>query len=91
MASTIVSMSACDGVLVADVAGMELIGQTLDGTSRAGDHGRALFGENRTDSGAYPSNAAGYQDHPPGQSQIDGVGCFGASHCASVPSKCLLR
>jgi hypothetical protein len=38
---------------------MKLMGQTVDGTSCAGDHGRALFGENRTDTGAYPSNAAG--------------------------------
>ena len=78
-------------VLVADVAGMELVRQTLDGVSCAGDHDCALFGENRTDTGAYPSNAAGHQNHSPGQAQIDGIGSFRASHCASVPSKCLLR
>ena len=61
-----------DRILVADVAGMEFIGQALDGAPGAGDHGRALFGENRTDTGAHPANTAGDQNHPPGQSQIDG-------------------
>ena len=68
------SISALDGVVVADVAGVELVRQTLDGASRAGDHRRALFGENRTDTGTDASNAAGHQDHPPGQTEIDGVG-----------------
>src|SRR6202453_4079866 len=76
-------------VLVADVAGMELVRQTLDGVSCAGDHGGAFFGENRTDLCAYPSNAAGHQKLPPGQAQMDGIGSFRASHCASSPSKCL--
>ena len=80
-----------DGVFVADVAGVKFVGQALDRAPSAGHHGRALFGENRTDAGTYPSNTAGDQNHPPGQSQFDGAGCFGASHCASVPSKCLLR
>ena len=53
-----------DGVLVADVAGVELIGQTLDRAPCAGDDRRALLGENRTDAGAYPSNAAGHQNDP---------------------------
>ncbi len=84
-----------DRFLVANVAGMEFIGQALDGASGAGHHGRALFGENRTDTGTNPANAAGDQNHPTGQSEIDGLpkkgDCFGSRHCASVPSKCLLR
>ena len=84
-----------DRLLVANIAGMEFIGQALDGAPCAGHHGRALLGENRTDTGTYPANAAGDQNHPTGQSEIDGLprkgACFGSSHCASVPSKCLLR
>src|SRR3984885_12415670 len=41
-------------VLVADVAGMELVRQTVDGVSCAGDHDCALFGENRTDTAPTP-------------------------------------
>lgn len=74
---------------------MELMWQTFDGSSCAGDHGRALFSENRTDTRTYTADATGDQNHPPGKSQIDGFSrrraSFGASHCASVPSKCLLR
>ncbi|CKS67712.1 Uncharacterised protein [Mycobacterium tuberculosis] len=82
---------ALDRVLVPDVAAVELIRLAVDRSSRAGDHGRALFGEYRADARAYPADTAGDQNHPPGQPEIDGVGCLGESHCASVPSKCLLR
>src|SRR6202000_1732470 len=51
----------------------------------------ALPAEPRADPGAHTADSTCHQYHPPGQPQIDGVGCFGASHCASVPSKCLLR
>ena len=82
-----------DRLVVADVAGVELVGQTLDGTPRAGHDGGALAGEDGADSGADPSYTAGHQDDPAGRvrrlmlaSAVSRIG-----HCASVPSKCLLR
>ena len=79
-----------DGVVVADVAGAELVRQPLDGTARAGHDGRALVGEDLADPGSDAPHPAGDEDDPAGQAQFDGA-IDGVSHCASVPSKCLLR
>ena len=80
-----------DRVVVADVAGVELVGQTLDRAPRAGHDGGALLGENRADAGADPANAAGHQHDPAGEPEVERGASVGVGHCASVPSKCLLR
>ncbi len=80
-----------DRVVVADVAGVEFVGQAFDVTPGTGDDGGTLLGENAADPGAYPSNAAGYQHDPAGEPEAERGASVGMSHCASVPSKCLLR
>jgi hypothetical protein len=84
-----------DRILVPDVAAVELVRKAVVRPSCTGDHCRALVGENRTDTGPDATNTARHQHHSPSQTEIDAVGrqggCFRMSHCASVPSKCLLR
>ena len=82
-----------DRFVVADVAGVELIGQTLDRPPRACHDGRALVGEDGADAGTDPSHTAGHQHDPAAQSQVDAANrtVSRVGHCASVPSKCLLR
>jgi len=40
---------------------------------------------------ANPSNAAGHQHDPAAEPEAERGASFGVGHCASVPSKCLLR
>ena len=79
-----------DRLVVADVAGVELVRQTVDGPARARHDGGALVGEDRADAGADAANSAGDEHHAVLQTQADGT-VDGVNHCASVPSKCLLR
>ena len=71
-----------DSLGVAHVAGVELIRRPVDGTAGAGDDDRALGGEHLADAGTDPADATGDQNDALCQAEI---------HCASVPSKCLLR
>ena len=80
-------------IVVADVTGMEFVGKPLDGPPGARHDGRTLVGEDGADSGADPSYTAGHEDDSTAELQVDAetstVSRIG--HCASVPSKCLLR
>ena len=80
-----------DRVVVADVAGVEFVRQTLDRAAGARHHGGTLFGEDGADAGADPPNAAGHQRDPTGEPEAERGDSVGVGHCASVPSKCLLR
>ena len=53
-----------DRVVVPYVAGVELVGQSLDRAAGARHHGRALIGEDRADSGADSTDSAGHQNDP---------------------------
>ena len=55
-------MSALTDVVVADVAGVELIRQALDGAARARHDGGALSGEHGADARADSAHAAGHED-----------------------------
>ena len=63
-----------DGIVVADIARVKLVGQALDGASGAGDDGGALRGEYGTDPGAYSPDAPSHQNHAAGEAEGDGVG-----------------
>ena len=76
-----------DGVGVADVAAVELVRKALDGATGTGHHRGALLGEHRADTGADTAHPTGHQNGSADKAEADG----GACHCASVPSKCLLR
>ena len=77
-----------DRIVVAHVAGVELVRQSLDGPARARHHRRALVGEDRADPGADATDAARHEDDPVLESEVY---VWRVGHCASVPSKCLLR
>ena len=76
---------------VADIAVVELKGQSLDRAPRTGDNNGTLTGEDRTDSGADAAHAAGHQDDATGETEVHPGTVGRQGHCASVPSKCLLR
>ena len=80
-----------DRVVVADVAGVEFVGQAFNLSPSTGDDGGTLLGENAADPGTYPSNAAGHQHDPAAEPEAERGASIGMGHCASVPSKCLLR
>ena len=80
-----------DRVVVADIAGVEFVRQPVDLTPGAGDNGGTLRGEDGADAGADPSNAAGNKHDPAGEPEAESRAFVGVGHCASVPSKCLLR
>ncbi len=77
-------------VVVADIAGMELVRQPVDRPPRTRHDRRTLVGEDGADAGADPSHAAGHEDDSTAQLQVDTT-VSRVGHCASVPSKCLLR
>ena len=81
---------SADGARVADVATVELVGQAVDGSARAGDDHRPLPGEHLADSRTDPAHTTGHQDDAVPQAEVDRVRRQ-IRHCASVPSKCLLR
>ncbi len=88
-----------DGIVVADVTGPELERRFLDRAARARHDGGALVGEDPADAGADAAHTSGDEHDPAVERETDcalvtraGDGTVGGvSHCASVPSKCLLR
>ncbi|BBY26127.1 hypothetical protein MSEDJ_02230 [Mycolicibacterium sediminis] len=67
---------------------MEVVGVALDRAAGARHDGGTLIGEDGTDAGTDAPHPAGDENDPSGESEIDSSG---VGHCASVPSKCLLR
>ncbi|BBY75188.1 hypothetical protein MPRF_20870 [Mycolicibacterium parafortuitum] len=85
-----------DGVVVADVARAELVRRTLDGASGTRHHRCALLGEDLADAGSDAAHASRHKGNASGEAECNGAlagngPVDGVSHCASVPSKCLLR
>ena len=71
---------------IADIARMELVGQALHRSARAGDDQSTLPGKHLADPRPDTADAPGDQHNPTVQTKTDR-----ARHCVSVPSKCLLR